>query len=165
MKRSIISLGLVLTGLLHQCGTVLASKPWFQLGLLLVVTAALGAEPTPATPQPSGRRPTPKTEWLDPNRSEPAGTHYRTFTSRLAGGEVSGKDQFGTMFYKHFVGTGFSEETVKALPLLREIACLMMKRISSSVIPELSWIKPGKPCPAEKRCCDGGMTVKALPLL
>ena len=27
--------------------------------------------------------------WLDPNRSEPAGTHYRTFKSRLAGSEVS----------------------------------------------------------------------------
>ena len=27
--------------------------------------------------------------WLDPDKGEPAGTHYRTFTSRLAGGEVS----------------------------------------------------------------------------
>ena len=27
--------------------------------------------------------------WLDPNRSEPAGTHYRTFTSKLVGDEVS----------------------------------------------------------------------------
>lgn len=27
--------------------------------------------------------------WLDPNRSEPEGTHYRTFTSKLAGSEVS----------------------------------------------------------------------------
>ena len=27
--------------------------------------------------------------WLDPDKTEPAGTHYRTFTSRLAGGEVS----------------------------------------------------------------------------
>jgi enterochelin esterase-like enzyme len=27
--------------------------------------------------------------WLDPNRSEPAGTHYRTFHSRLAGSDVS----------------------------------------------------------------------------
>ena len=27
--------------------------------------------------------------WLDPDKSEPAGTHYRTFSSQLAGGEVS----------------------------------------------------------------------------
>src|SRR5579872_1965101 len=27
--------------------------------------------------------------WLDPVKEEPAGTHYKTFTSRLAGGEVS----------------------------------------------------------------------------
>jgi len=27
--------------------------------------------------------------WLDPDRGEPAGTHYRTFPSTLAGGEVS----------------------------------------------------------------------------
>jgi endo-1,4-beta-xylanase len=27
--------------------------------------------------------------WLDPDRSEPAGTHYRTFPSRLAGSDVS----------------------------------------------------------------------------
>src|SRR5579859_4383958 len=27
--------------------------------------------------------------WLDPDKSEPAGTHYRTFQSKLAGGEVS----------------------------------------------------------------------------
>ena len=31
----------------------------------------------------------PPASWLDPDRSEPAGTRYRTFTSRLAGGEVS----------------------------------------------------------------------------
>jgi endo-1,4-beta-xylanase len=34
--------------------------------------------------------PSPRTaNWLDPDKTEPAGTHYRTFTSRLAGGEVS----------------------------------------------------------------------------
>src|SRR5712692_4642276 len=27
--------------------------------------------------------------WLDPDKSEPAGTHYGAFTSKLAGGEVS----------------------------------------------------------------------------
>jgi hypothetical protein len=27
--------------------------------------------------------------WLEPNRTEPAGTHYRTFGSKLVGSEVS----------------------------------------------------------------------------
>jgi endo-1,4-beta-xylanase len=31
----------------------------------------------------------PEVSWLDPDRTEPPGTHYRTFASRLAGGEVS----------------------------------------------------------------------------
>jgi endo-1,4-beta-xylanase len=31
----------------------------------------------------------PPAAWLDPNRSEPAGTHYRTFHSQLVGGDVS----------------------------------------------------------------------------
>jgi alpha-L-fucosidase len=34
-------------------------------------------------------RPSPKASWLDADKSEPAGTHYRTFKSQLAGGEVS----------------------------------------------------------------------------
>jgi enterochelin esterase-like enzyme len=33
--------------------------------------------------------PRPPASWLDPDKSEPAGTHYKTFSSRLAGGEVS----------------------------------------------------------------------------
>src|SRR5579872_1263276 len=36
--------------------------------------------------QPRATRPA---NWLDPDKSEPAGTHYRTFQSKLAGGEVS----------------------------------------------------------------------------
>jgi enterochelin esterase-like enzyme len=36
--------------------------------------------------QPMAIRPA---HWLDPDKSEPAGTHYATFSSRLAGGEVS----------------------------------------------------------------------------
>ncbi len=48
----------------------------------LPLTAALLA--IAQTPRP--RRPA---VWLDPDKSEPAGTHYRTFSSRLAGGEVS----------------------------------------------------------------------------
>jgi len=35
------------------------------------------------------RAPSQPASWLDPDKSEPAGTHYRTFNSRLAGGEVS----------------------------------------------------------------------------
>lgn len=35
------------------------------------------------------QRPTRPAAWLDPDRTEPAGTHYGTFHSRLAGGEVS----------------------------------------------------------------------------
>ncbi len=31
----------------------------------------------------------PKANWLDPDKTEPAGTHYRTFASHLVGGEVS----------------------------------------------------------------------------
>ena len=34
-------------------------------------------------------RPSQPASWLDPDKTEPTGTHYRTFTSRLAGGEVS----------------------------------------------------------------------------
>jgi endo-1,4-beta-xylanase len=34
-------------------------------------------------------RPRPSRAWLDPDHSEPPGMHYRTFKSRLAGGEVS----------------------------------------------------------------------------
>jgi endo-1,4-beta-xylanase len=36
-----------------------------------------------------GQAPMRPASWLDPDKSEPAGTHYRTFTSPLAGGEVS----------------------------------------------------------------------------
>jgi enterochelin esterase-like enzyme len=31
----------------------------------------------------------PKAEWVDPNRNEPNGTKYRTFSSKVLGGEVS----------------------------------------------------------------------------
>jgi len=31
----------------------------------------------------------PAQNWVDPNHSEPAGTHYRTFHSQLAGSDVS----------------------------------------------------------------------------
>jgi enterochelin esterase-like enzyme len=36
-----------------------------------------------------GQKPSKQAFWLDPDRSEPAGTHYRTFSSKLAAGKVS----------------------------------------------------------------------------
>jgi enterochelin esterase-like enzyme len=36
-----------------------------------------------------GKKPTPKTEWVDPNRGEPNGTKYRTFRSQVLNAEVS----------------------------------------------------------------------------
>ena len=38
---------------------------------------------------PPAKRAAPPSNWLDPDKSEPAGTHYRTFKSELAGSEVS----------------------------------------------------------------------------
>src|SRR5215813_10094765 len=35
------------------------------------------------------QRPTRTANWLDPDKTEPAGTQYHTFQSKLAGGEVS----------------------------------------------------------------------------
>jgi endo-1,4-beta-xylanase len=37
----------------------------------------------------TGQTQVPPANWLDPDKSEPSGTHYRTFPSRLAGSEVS----------------------------------------------------------------------------
>jgi RsiW-degrading membrane proteinase PrsW (M82 family) len=43
---------------------------------------------------------------------------YEFFHKSLAGGEAQIGQPFFTQFYRHFVGTGFFEESVKALPLL-----------------------------------------------
>jgi enterochelin esterase-like enzyme len=48
--------------------------------LILGLTTAAAMAQTPAQPLQS---------WADPNHSEPAGTHYRTFQSQLAASEVS----------------------------------------------------------------------------
>jgi len=41
-------------------------------------------------PQGAARKwPSTPAAWLDPDKHEPAGTHYKTFNSKLAGGEVS----------------------------------------------------------------------------
>jgi enterochelin esterase-like enzyme len=47
---------------------------------MLATTQTYGAEGKTADTPPN---------WLDPDRSEPSGTHYRTFKSQLAGSEVS----------------------------------------------------------------------------
>ena len=39
--------------------------------------------------QPAAKAPRPPAAWLDPDKTEPEGTHYATFTSRLASSEVS----------------------------------------------------------------------------
>jgi enterochelin esterase-like enzyme len=49
-------------------------------------SSAPAKQGTPEAKKPGKK---PQTEWLDPDRSEPAGTHYRTFKSQLAGSEVS----------------------------------------------------------------------------
>ena len=57
---------------------------------LLGAGIAFGAAAEPDAAQPKEPpKAHPAGEWLDPNRSEPEGTHYRTFPSKLAGGEVS----------------------------------------------------------------------------
>lgn len=50
-------------------------------------TAGLGAEDQPAAK--AAQRQSPKAEWLDPDRSEPNGTKYKTFSSKVLGREVS----------------------------------------------------------------------------
>jgi endo-1,4-beta-xylanase len=53
--------------------------------LFLVALAAALVLPASAQRQMTIR----PAHWLDPDKTEPAGTHYATFTSKLAGGEVS----------------------------------------------------------------------------
>lgn len=57
--------------------------------LLLAAIAAIGAEPTPGPPRTKGKRPMPKAEWLEPDRSAPNGTQYKTFHSKTLNREVS----------------------------------------------------------------------------
>src|SRR5579864_6402706 len=52
-----------------------------RLTALALVATCLAAAQQPRTPRPAN--------WLDPDKSEPAGTQYHTFQSKLAGGEVS----------------------------------------------------------------------------
>ena len=75
-----------------------ASRPLFALMLFLLLVAIPpihAARPQPPQekkdlPEPVAKKPSsPESAWLDPNRSEPAGLHYRTFKSHLAGSEVS----------------------------------------------------------------------------
>jgi hypothetical protein len=71
--------------------------------LSFAVITATGAKPEPPgtppekTPAPAPPnfarqkqpRPMPKAEWLDPDRSAPNGTQYKTFPSKVLGREVS----------------------------------------------------------------------------
>ena len=58
------------------------------LSALLVAPLLLGQAPGP---QGAARKKWPSTPaaWLDPDKGEPGGTHYKTFHSKLVGGEVS----------------------------------------------------------------------------
>ena len=51
------------------------------------------------------------------------GWMYNFFHIQLAGGEPDPNASFITLFIQHFLGTGFFEETVKALPILALVAC------------------------------------------
>ena len=55
---------------------------------LLIAPVLLAQAPGP---QGAAKKKWPSTPaaWLDPDKSEPGGTHYKTFNSKLAGGEVS----------------------------------------------------------------------------
>src|SRR5689334_15620965 len=58
-----------------------------RLALLAFLPAMMLAQ---APNQPKRKKmPRPPAAWLDPVKMEPAGTHYQTFSSKLAGGEVS----------------------------------------------------------------------------
>ncbi len=58
-----------------------------QCSILLVVAAAVLAQQSPDAARNARNR--AAASWLDPNPSEPTGTHYRTFKSDLAKSEVS----------------------------------------------------------------------------
>ncbi len=67
-----------------------------MLSVLLVAIPEIRADPPPSPPdkkelaEPIAKKPPlPASDWLDPNRSEPAGMQYRTFKSRLVGSDVS----------------------------------------------------------------------------
>ena len=64
--------------------------------LLLAANTLIGAEPektaAPKRPnfaQQKKQRVMPKGEWLDPDQTAPNGTQYKTFSSKVLGGEVS----------------------------------------------------------------------------
>lgn len=62
-------------------------RPLALIAMAALLTAAAFAQPErrrPAGPPDAGFGP-----WLDPNKTVPAGTHYATFSSKLAGTEVS----------------------------------------------------------------------------
>ena len=80
-----------MTGSLRLFGIALLA-----LGLLLAAAASGQAQRKPDL-------------WLDPDKSEPAGTHYRTFKSKLVGGEVS---------YLVYLPPDYDKDTAKRYPVL-----------------------------------------------
>src|SRR5437899_307722 len=58
-----------------------------RIAALALSLAILAQAQAPGNPP--NRPPIRPAVWLDPDKTEPAGTHYGTFSSRLAGGEVS----------------------------------------------------------------------------
>jgi enterochelin esterase-like enzyme len=83
---------------LREPGLRIALRPRgiLLLSLLLGAIPQIRADPPPPSQDTQGlaepaakKNPAPESQWLDPNRSEPAGLKYRTFTSDLAGSDVS----------------------------------------------------------------------------
>lgn len=68
----------------------------FPTFVLVVAVALTGIASTLA------QQPTPIAEWVDPNRNEPNGTKYKTFTSEVLGADVS---------YLVYLPPGYEEET------------------------------------------------------
>jgi len=63
---------------------------WLSTATLLVAALAAVAQAQQESKKPKRRsRPMPEQRWLDPNKSEPAGTQYKTFHSQTIDGKVS----------------------------------------------------------------------------
>jgi enterochelin esterase-like enzyme len=73
----------------------------------LLITPLLLAQ----VPQGAAKKKWPSTPaaWLDPDKNEPAGTHYKTFNSKLAGGEVS---------YLIYLPSSYDKDPAKRFPVV-----------------------------------------------
>lgn len=77
--------------------------------LLLFVALATLASAQPDNPRPRAGRESGFGPWLEPNRDAPAGSHYQTFTSRLAGTEVS---------YLIYLPPGYDTDSARRYPVI-----------------------------------------------